>query len=353
MKERSVAGLRSPREGGPRAIWEKLVFRAEYAVAWPWIRVVRLLPERLAVSFGRRLGQLGFVLRMRRRVGEENLTIALPELPEAERRRILLRSYENLGRTLVEIVRLSVLSEESIRSRVRYAPASLDNLARAESRGRGVIFITAHLGNCELLALSHGLLHKPFHVVGRAMRNPLFDRDLLRLRVRTGNVISSRQDFSSLRKMILHMKEGGTVGILIDQCPRRGTVVPFFGKETLCHRGPATLALRTGAAVVPAFIRPDGEADGGCILHVGPEVQVASGKNREESIRLLTARMQEVVEKEVRSRPEEWLWTHKRWKRSSVKVASYSRSARRKRRSERRWRDSEKRATGASASEKE
>ena len=164
---------------------------------------------------------------------------------------------------------------------------------------------------------------------------------------------STTRHFNSLRKMILHMKEGGTVGVLIDQCPRRGTVVPVFGKETLCHRGPATLALRTGAAVVPAFIRPDGEADGGCILHVGSEVQVASGKNREESIRLLTARMQEIVEKEVRSRPEEWLWTHKRWKRSSVKVASYSRSARRKIRSERRWRDSEKRETGASASEKE
>jgi len=309
--------------------------------------MVRCFPERLAVSFGTRLGQLGFFLRLRRSVGEENLTIAFPELSQSERRRILRRSYENLGRTLVEIARLPTLSDDAIRARARYDPASLQYLAHATGRGKGVIFITAHLGNCELLALSHALHHKPFHVVGRALRNPLFDRDILRMRARVGNVISRRQDFSSMRKMILHMKAGGTVGIVIDQCPRRGVVVPFFGKDTLCHRGPAMLALRTGAVVVPAFIRPDHEVDGGRILYVGPEVRVERGKTSEESVRLLTARMQEIIENEVRARPQEWLWTHKRWKRAPTKVASYSRSARRKRRSEKKWTEHERRATDA------
>jgi KDO2-lipid IV(A) lauroyltransferase len=349
MKGWLVGKFPSSEAGGTHGLLERAWFRAEYAVAWPLIKMVRCFPPWLAVSFGTRLGQLGFFLRLRRSVGEENLRIALPELSDLERRRILQRSYENLARTLLEIVRLPALSDESIRARVRYDPASLDNLARVASRGKGVLFITAHLGNFELLALSHALHHKPSYVVGKVLRNPLFDRDLMRSRVRAGNLMSTRQDFSSMRGMILHMKDGGTVGLLIDQCPRRGTIVPFFGQDTLCHRGPASLALRTGAAVVPAFIRPDPQVDGGRILYLGPEVQVEPGKTSEEKIRLLTARMQEVIEKEVRARPQEWLWTHKRWKRTPTQVASYSRSARRRRRTERKRRGIENEARDSEA----
>ena len=291
----------------------------------PAIAFVRLVPERVATVLGSQVASLlYFLLRGRREIGKENLATAFPKLPAGARRRILRQSYKNLGCTVVEILRLSGLKNEAVQARVCYAPGSLTNLRRALRRGKGAILFTGHLGNWELLALAHSLYGHPMHIVVRPLNNPLFNRAVRDLRTRGGNRILDRRGEGTIRELIDHLREGGMVGLLVDHCPRRalGIWAPFFGKLTLCHRGPALLALRTGAALVPGFLKHDDKNQGKLAIHFGPEIEVKRTGQSRDDVRSLTARLQEVVEAEIRSRPAEWLWMHRRWKGCPVDVPS-------------------------------
>lgn len=289
--------------------------RVEYALGIPLVALIRRLPESVATRLGIYVARLAYYLvPFRRKLGEANLAIAFPELPARERRHILLRSFENLGRTTIEIVRFETVGMEKLRSRVGYTEGSLANLKRALARGKGVIFATGHIGNWELLALAHALHGYPMQVVVRPLNNPLFDRALNAVRVRGRNQILERR--KGVGEMINHLNGGGMTGLLVDHCPRRqfGIFVPFFDRTSLCHRGPALLALRTRAAVLPAFLRRSA-GDGRFEIHVGPEIEVERTGSTREDVRRLTARIQKEMETEIRSRPEEWLWLHRRWKR--------------------------------------
>jgi len=106
--------------------------------------------------------------------------------------------------------------------------------------------------------------------------------------------------------------------ILVDQCPRRekGILVPFFEKRAWAHRGPAVLALRSRATLLPAFIVDDPDRPGCYLIRFGAPIEPERTGDTEEDVRRLTARFQRVMEDEIRSRPEDWLWIHRRWKRS-------------------------------------
>ncbi len=282
--------------------------------------LARSLPERLAIRIGAGLGRLAYYfLPGRRAVGRQNLALAFPELSRRERRRILIRSCENLGRTLMEIVRLAAMTDEEIRRRVSYSSGSLENWEEAQRHGKGILYITGHIGNWELLALGHSLHGYPMRLAARRLDNPLLETELNDLRGRGGNKVSERGGGGRrIRDMIKQLRGGGQVGILVDQYARgsNGIMVPFFGKLAASHRGPAVLAARTGARLLPSFLRRDAGKPGRYQIHFGPEVVLEPSGNAEEDVRSLTARLQAVLEAEIRSRPEEWFWLHCRWKKS-------------------------------------
>jgi KDO2-lipid IV(A) lauroyltransferase len=294
----------------------------EYALAYPFLSLVPLLPERVAQGIGRLAASAFYaVVRSRQRVGDRNLALAYPELGKEERRRLLRRSYSRMARTAIEVLRMPRLGEKDIRALVRSDRQSLENFRAAERRGKGLVMITAHLGNWELLAIAFSLFCRPAHIVARPRRNPWIDRALQKLREGSGNVVCAPGDAGALRRLLLQLRSGGVVGILADHCPRRGVIVPFFGRDTLCHPGPARLALQTGAALVPAFLRRDGDVH---VLHVHPAVVVEDLPEDERNVERLTQRLQSIIEAEVRAAPEDWLWTHRRWKRVPSAPVLYS-----------------------------
>jgi KDO2-lipid IV(A) lauroyltransferase len=156
-------------------------------------------------------------------------------------------------------------------------------------------------------------------VVARALNNPFFDRRLRELRERGGNsVVDSQDEMAGVRKILERLRRGGAVGILVDQCPKRekGELVPFFGRRAWSHRGPAVLALRSRATLLPAFIVADPERRGGHRIRFDEPIEPERTGDMAEDVLRLTARFQRVLEDEIRSRPEDWLWLHRRWKRS-------------------------------------
>src|SRR5215467_1385238 len=226
--------------------------KLEYAAAWPFIKILGLMPRSLSRAFAIGIGRMVYLLHVRlRQVGMRNLAMALPEKSEAERARILRGVFTSLGRQLADLCQFPRFTPENIDQVVVYD--GLENYERAYARGKGVLFLTAHFGGWELSAFAHSLHGHWLHVVMRPMDNPYLDRLLQSYRTMHGNKVVPKDDF--VRGLLAAMKCGETVGILMDtnMTPPQGVFVDFFGLPACTASGLARIALRTDAAVVPAF----------------------------------------------------------------------------------------------------
>jgi Kdo2-lipid IVA lauroyltransferase/acyltransferase len=286
--------------------------RLEYAAAWPFIKILGILPRPFARSAGIGLAWLVYLFHVRlRRVGMRNLTLAFPEKTEAERARILRGEFASLGRQLAEVCRFPRYTQENIEEVVVYD--GFENFEQARSRGKGVLFLTAHFGGWELSAFAHSLHGNPMNVVARALDNKYLDRLIQQNRTRHGNRIVEKDDF--VRGLLGAMKAGESVGILMDtnMTPPQGIFVDFFGIPACTASGLARIALRTGAAVVPGFTIWD-EGLKKYRLRFEPAVELVRTGDLEADIHANTQKFTGIIEDFVRRYPDQWLWVHRRWK---------------------------------------
>jgi KDO2-lipid IV(A) lauroyltransferase len=286
--------------------------KLEYAAAWPFIKILGILPRPLARAFAIGIGWTVYLLHVRlRRVGMRNLALAFPEKSEAERARILRGEFTSLGRQLAELCQFPRYTLENIEQVVVYD--GLENFERAYARGKGVLFLTAHFGGWELSAFAHSLHGHWLHVVMRPMDNPYLDRLVQSYRTMHGNKVVDKDDF--VRGLLAAMKAGETVGILMDtnMTPPQGVFVNFFGIPACTASGLARIALRTDAAVVPGFTIWD-EKLGKYRLRFDPALELIRTGDLEADIVANTQMFTRVIEDYVRKYPEQWLWVHRRWK---------------------------------------
>src|SRR5262244_4392155 len=226
--------------------------RLEYALAWLLIRGIGLLPRPLARAAGIALGQLVYFVHAKlRRVGMRNLQLAFPEKTRPERRKILRGVFTSLGRQLAEVCLFPRYTRENVSDVVVYD--GFENFEQALRRGKGVLFLTAHLGGWELSAFAHSLYGHPLHVVMRSLDNPYMDRLTREYRTLHGNQMLDKDENG--RGLLAAMKAGETAGVLMDtnMTPPQGVFVKFFGIDACTASGVARIAMRTDAAVVPRF----------------------------------------------------------------------------------------------------
>lgn len=282
--------------------------RIEHALYLAFTTGLHLLPHTFSRPLGSTLGALLFRLdRGRRRLARDNIARALPELAPRSGR-IARAAFRHLGATLCDAVSATRLGLEGLCRRLTLV--DWEHAARCLEPGRGVFFMTAHLGSWEMAAHPVGIYGGGLHVVARAADNPLLDREFDRLRGRYGNRTIAKR--GAARQILRVLQAGGRVGILIDQRVRlrEGIELPFFGRPALTTTLLAKLSLRTGAPVVPCFcfLEPGGRYR----LEVHPPVLPEVGGD--DPAIALTRRYLEITETEIRRHPTEWMWMHDRWK---------------------------------------
>jgi KDO2-lipid IV(A) lauroyltransferase len=286
--------------------------KLEYAAAWPFIKVLGLMPRSLSRAFAIGLAQIVCLLHFRlRQVGMRNLAMVFPEKSEAERTRILRGVFTSMGRQLAELCQFPKYTPENVDEVVVYD--GLENYEQAYARGKGVLFLTAHFGAWELSAFAHSLHGHWLHIVMRPMDNEFLDRLLEHYRTMHGNKTVAKDDF--VRGLLAAMKAGETVGILMDtnMTPPQGIFVDFFGIPACTASGLARIALRTDAAVVPGFTIWD-PALQKYRLRFDPALALVRTGDLEADIAANTQLFTKVIEDYVRRYPEQWLWVHRRWK---------------------------------------
>jgi len=286
--------------------------KLEYAAAWPFIKLLGILPRPAARAFAIIISQFVYLFHLRlRNVGMRNLEMAFPEKTEKERKRILRAEFTSLGRQLAELCQFPRYRPENIDQVVVYE--DLENYERAYARGKGVLFLTAHFGGWELSAFAHSLHGHRVNIVMRPMDNPYLDRMLQGYRTMHGNKVVPKDDF--VRGLLAAMKAGETVGILMDtnMTPPQGVFVDFFSIPACTASGLARIALRTDAAVVPGFTIWD-ESLRKYRLRFDPALELVRTGDLEADIVSNTQKFTKVIEDYVRKYPEQWLWVHRRWK---------------------------------------
>jgi|LSQX01.1.fsa_nt_gb KDO2-lipid IV(A) lauroyltransferase len=289
-----------------RSFEQAIILRITVCSAW----MARLLPLRLLQIIANGIGALIYRLLAKRRViAMENLRIILGDrYTERERAQILSFSVRNTAKTMLELLKLPWLSDTQFDRFITVSGA--EHLKSAAAAGNGVILITAHFGNWEALpaVVSRCGLH--LSVIARDSSNPGTARIINHSRELLGSKVLPRE---SVRSMLQVLRSGGGLGILPDQHAERGGImVPFMGHPAITPGGPAALALRTGAAVVPGFARrtPDDRLE----IDILPPIEMPATGDSDADILEGTRRINEVIGEQIREHPEQWMWMHRRWR---------------------------------------
>ncbi|WP_337286513.1 lysophospholipid acyltransferase family protein [Candidatus Methylomirabilis sp.] len=270
------------------------------------------LPSSMAYSVGEGLAALLYRFdRKHRIIAHENLLRAFNgELSSPEITDLARSTFINLGRTVVETCRILKIDRENFQQLIRIE--GYEHFQEAKRRGKGVMYITAHLGSWELLPLASALMGEPLTIVARPLDNPYLNRVINRLRSIWGTRVLAKK--LVMPALVQTLSRGESVGILMDQniTWKEGVFVDFFGMPACTALAPALLALRTDASVVPVAIIRDGR-DRHTIL-IEQEIPVIRTGRLRADIVANTASFTRAIEALVRREPAQWLWVHRRWK---------------------------------------
>lgn len=288
-----------------------LQIQVEYWLARGLLAFFAALPLSSAMRVGMALAGLARLFPRLRRTAERNLQLAFPEISETERRRLLLGCFENLGRLLAVFSHFTRSDGARLTSLIE--PVGLEHLVAAKERGRGVILFTGHVGAWELTSFGLSMLGHPLSFLVRRIDNPKIEELIDRARAHRGNRSIDKR--FAAREMLQILRQGGTLGILVDlnTLDREAIFVDFFGTAAATTFMVAKLALRTGAEVLPVFA-PWDKSKQKFLLRIGPALSFEGTGDEPEDVRRWTQAFTKVVEDYVRRYPDQWLWIHRRWK---------------------------------------
>jgi len=284
----------------------------EFAAVWLVFKLVAALPRPVARALA--VVVVGLLFRVRpklRKTAECNLRLAFPDWSQSQRAQTMHNMVGHLGRMAAEFARLPKLTKGNIADLVILD--GHENFLQGQSRGKGVLYLTGHIGGWELSSFAHALYGYPLHYMARPLDNPRLDALVNRYRCASGNRPIFKNE--SARTMLKILKEAGTVGILADQntLPAEGVFVSFFGKLACTTTGIARVALHTDAAVVPGFAYWD-QSIRKYRLRFEPPVELVRTGDAERDVFENTQNFARVMETIIRKYPDQWVWVHARWK---------------------------------------
>jgi KDO2-lipid IV(A) lauroyltransferase len=286
--------------------------RLEYAAVWLLLKTIGALPRPAARFVGACTAALLFWMRPSlRAAAAENLALAFPDWTPKQHRAVIRGMVRQLGWMAGEFTHFPLYTKANIDRVVLLE--GFENFARAQERGKGVLFLTGHMSAWELAPLAQALYGNPLHFLVRPIDNPRVDALITKYRCLSGNRPIDKNQ--SARAVLKVLGEKGTVGVLADQNTglSEGVFVDFFGIPASTTAGLARFALHKGAAVVPVFIHWD-SAIRKYRLCFDPQLELVQTGDAAADLRENTQRFTRAIENYVRRYPDQWLWVHRRWK---------------------------------------
>jgi Kdo2-lipid IVA lauroyltransferase/acyltransferase len=278
--------------------------------AKPILFLLFILPRPLHRFISWCLGVLWFdILRVRRKVVLDNLKIAYPNLSDQERLKIARESMFNMGRTIVDVMLLPFINQAWSDKHMEIR--GYEHYEKARAAGKGVIFLSLHLGNGDMAVCAMSLIGMPVHVITKTFKSEWLNELWFSARKKHGSkYISDRKSSFDILRVL---RNNEIVVFVLDQYmgPPLGVKTKFFGKETGTAMGLALFHERADCPVLPVYSYYE---NGKAICQIDPPIPLESKKDRDETILHMTQVYCDHIEKLVRARPGQWMWVHRRWK---------------------------------------
>ena len=272
----------------------------------------RRLPKRWAMPLGSSIGMLCYhLVKKRREIALNNLNIVFGNhLTKLQRTAICKASFINVGKTCVEFLRFPKLNAENIWHEVSVEGA--ENLHAALSGGKGAIVFLPHFGNWELLSLVYGaLIPDRAKAIAFPLKNALLNAYIWQHREQMSLKLIPRK--RAIRETLRALKNNDAVGFFADQnAGAEGVFVNFLGKPASAARGPAVLALKTGAPLL--FSLSIRQPDDRHHIYISTPIHPNPSDDFERDVEIYTTQMLKQLEAYIHKYPAQWLWLHNRWK---------------------------------------
>jgi len=299
---------------------KRIAWALHAAIFYCLTLVAALLPASVTYRLGALAGLLiPIIIPKRRAIAVDNIRRALPFMQAhplwnsaiTDPELLARETFKNLGRSLMEVCRLyhgrgeDVIASIELRGR--------ENYEAARAKGKGLLFLTGHCGNWELLALAFSsIIGEGISVVARRQNNPYLNQMVERMRMRYNSRVLYKQ--GALKGILSALKRTELVGILADQSvfPEEGVMIDVLGRKAWASKAPAIIGNKSGAPLLPTFIHREGERQ---VITFYPEHRF-SGDMSDEGVAKETQALSRYVENYIVAHPTQWYWVHRRWKRT-------------------------------------
>jgi KDO2-lipid IV(A) lauroyltransferase len=270
-----------------------------------------ILPRQVWLGLCGFLGSLAWYFAGEtRRLTITHLGIAFPDRSRDQIIRLSKGTFHMLGKNGGEIIRSSrIKTLEDLNDIL--VTHGMENYETAHAKGKGVIFLTCHLGAFDLQVTNMAMRGLNPNIIGTPLKDPRLNDLLWNYRNAHGAIAieRGRETF----RMIKILKSGGSLALLIDQDTKVKTVfVDFFGKKAATPVGATVLGMKTGAAIVPTYVYL--HTDGMQHMYILPEIPLRVSGNEDDDVIFNTQLLTNFIEETIRKHPEQWVWMHERWK---------------------------------------
>jgi KDO2-lipid IV(A) lauroyltransferase len=275
------------------------------------IAVSNLLPRSVWLGYCGWLGKVYYFFSGKtRRVVQKHLSMAFPEKSSTEIMQLSKNVFKMLGKNAGEILRASKIETLPQLEKI-LVTHGIENYEEANKKGKGVIFLTCHMGAFDLQVTNMALRGLNPNIIGTPLKDRRLNDLLWKYRNQHGAIAIERG--KETFRMIKVLKSGGSLALLIDQDTKVKTVfVNFFGIQAATPVGATMMAMKTGASVVPTYVHL--ADDGLQHMHILPAVPMRITDNEEEDMIYNTQVLTSLIEGWIRKYPDQWVWMHKRWK---------------------------------------
>ena len=283
-----------------------------YLILYSLVYLLSFIPRSLGLRLGDFMGWVSYrILKQRREVAINNLAIAFgDQLKVEERKSLAKKSFQFQGRHFLEVCYLIRVDKKKLATYVEFY--GRHHFEQAKAQNKGVVLLTGHFGCWELMAVSFGYFVSHAHLVSMSMKFKPIERLVQTLRGVSGNQCIPKE--KSMRRLIQILRQGGNIGILLDQNVDwyDGVFAPFFNKRACTNKGLALLVRKTQVPVVPVFIVHQG--GGRYVIEFQQSLPWLSFGDRTKEIEENTAQYNRVIEDMARQYPDHYFWVHQRWK---------------------------------------
>jgi KDO2-lipid IV(A) lauroyltransferase len=293
---------------------------AEYCGLKILIFLMYLLHKRIAQILGKILALLLFYLvPIRKKQLLENIVLAFPEKSKRDIDLIAKNTYKTFVKIFIDMVFIFKMSDDEIEKLLIYDKNIINN---ALSKRKGVVLLSAHLGNWELSAAAFAKEYTTAIIVAK-QSNDFINRMIDNFRNKKGFKVTcfKRDDKMSFRNIIKALRKNHVLAILADQdAGYNGIFVPFFGRLASTPRGLAFFAIYANSPIITAF--GVYQKDGSMKVEL-EELPIPNTGNEEKDIEIISNTYNQRLEKAIRKNPEQWFWFHRRWKTRPKKTTQF------------------------------